>query len=89
MQQRRHSSRVHLKPDAVEGFADQAAIKQGDANQRQAGNAGHKQRRIAVYRQNRAEQQMQQVDVRAAQRDQRDAQRQGAEIKSGKAGILF
>ena len=89
MQQRRQPPVIHLQPGAVERLADQTAVAQRNAQQRQAGDAADKERRVAIHRQNRTEQQVQQIDAGAAQRDQRDAKGQRAEVKPGKTGVLF
>ncbi len=54
MQQRGKAGVVHLQPGAVERLADQTAVAQRNAQQRQAGDAADKQRRVTIDRQNRA-----------------------------------
>ena len=63
-------------------------MENGEAKQRQRRDAGEQQQRRVVQRQRRAEQHMQQIDIRTFQRDDGDAKRQRYKVKGGERGVL-
>lgn len=65
---------IDLQPCGIKGFGHQPTIENRQRYQGEHANARDKQRRIVVHRKNGTKQQMQQIDIRPAQRHQRDAQ---------------
>ena len=87
---RRRAGAAHRAQEhRIDAFDHQRPIDHRQHQQRDGGVEGDHQQRLVVHRQDVAEQHMQQVDVGALDRDDRDAQRQRHQVEGRERGVFL
>ena len=86
---RRSGAADRAQEDRVDAFEHERAVEQRQRQHGDGGDGGEQQQRVVVERQHRAEEHVQQIHVRAAQRHDGDAERQGQQVEGRERRILL
>ena len=73
----------------VDTFHDEGAVERGEGEQRHRGDPAEEHERRIVEGQDRPEQDVQEIDLRSAQRDEQHAGRQGDQVEGGETRIFL